>query len=496
MSTPKRKRTVLDDVQKRSILKYVEDNPKATQQQVADHFSIYWDIPVKRRTVGDIISRKDTFDSDNEGSPARKRHRSAHHTDMEKCLYIWFTNARSKNVPVMDDLLREKAKQFGSETGVTDFSYSNGWLQRFKSRHSISSHIICGESAGIDKTLIDNGRQEAIRKMKNFDPKNIFNVDETGLFFRMLPDRSLTTTEFTKGTKKAKDRITVTLCCNADGSEKLKPLVIGKSLKPRCFKNFHVELYVDYTANKKSWMNSVIFADFLKTVNRKMKRERRKILLIMDNAPSHAIPDLSNIEVHFLPPTTTSHLQPLDAGIIQCFKGHYRRSQLKHLVQCIDNDEPPAISLKQAIRFIKLAWDDVTERTIVNCWKHTGLIERENDEVVDRNINVFTRNSDNMLMSRVYEDLDIDPDMRLTISEFVEIDRNAEIAEDVTDDMILSAIQPQTSDTDSVTSVDEDSDSEEVQPPCKTVIDCLSTAIKFFEMESSTTEADISKLIS
>jgi hypothetical protein len=68
----------------------------------------------------------------------------------------------------------------------------------------------------------------------------------------------------------------------------------------------------------------------------------------------------------------------------------------------------------------------------------------------------------------------------------------SEIAEDVTDDMILNAIQPQTSDTDSnVTFVDEDSDSEEVHPPCKTVIDCLSIAIKFFKMESSTTEADI-----
>ena len=61
--------------------------------------------------------------------------------------------------------------------------------------------------------------------------------------------------------------------------------------------------------------------------------------------------------------------------------------------------------------------------------------------------------------------------------------------------MILNAIQPQTYDTDSnVTSVDEDSDSEKVQPPCKTVIDCLSIVIKFLEMESSTTEADISKL--
>jgi hypothetical protein len=96
---------------------------------------------------------------------------------------------------------------------------------------------------------------------------------------------------------------------------------------------------MDYTENKKSWMNFLIFADFFKSVNRKIKRERHKKNFIMDNTPSHAMPELSHIEVHFLSPTTTSHLQPLDAGIIQCFKGHYRRSQLKHLVQCIDIDK-------------------------------------------------------------------------------------------------------------------------------------------------------------
>jgi hypothetical protein len=60
-----------------------------------------------------------------------------------------------------------------------------------------------------------------------------------------------------------------------------------------------------------------------------------------NNTPSHSVPNLSNVEIHFLPPTTTSHLQPLDAGIIQCFKGHYRRQHLRHLVDCIDNDAPP-----------------------------------------------------------------------------------------------------------------------------------------------------------
>jgi len=120
--------------------------------------------------------------------------------------------------------------------------------------------------------------------MKNFDIKDIFKVDETGLFYRMDPNKSLTSSD-TKGKKKKKDRITVALCCNADGSEKIKPFVIGKLLNPRCFKNISVQLYMDYKANKKAWMTSFLFADFLHSFNAKMKRSKRKVLLIMDNAP-------------------------------------------------------------------------------------------------------------------------------------------------------------------------------------------------------------------
>ena len=132
----------------------------------------------------------------------------------------------------------------------------------------------------------------------------------------MLPDRSLSTAEATKGIKKAKDRLTVVLTCNADRTDKLKPFVIGESQKPRCFRDFNVNLYAHYTANKKAWMTSVIYDDFLKKFNHKMRAQNRKVLFIMDNAPGHGHPELSHVKIHFLPPTTTSHLQPLDAGII------------------------------------------------------------------------------------------------------------------------------------------------------------------------------------
>ena len=52
-------------------------------------------------------------------------------------------------------------------------------------------------------------------------------------------------------------------------------------------------------------------------------RESLCILLLLDNVSTHRLDDneqLSNVKLHFLPPNTTAHLQPLDQGIIYSFK--------------------------------------------------------------------------------------------------------------------------------------------------------------------------------
>ena len=52
-----------------------------------------------------------------------------------------------------------------------------------------------------------------------------------------------------------------------------------------------------------------------------------KALLLVDNAPGHpqTLGADSDIEVMFLPPNTTSLIQPLDQGIIATFKAYYTR---------------------------------------------------------------------------------------------------------------------------------------------------------------------------
>ena len=99
------------------------------------------------------------------------------------------------------------------------------------------------------------------------------------------------------------------------GTEKLKPVVIGKSLNPRCFKNINKNnLPVYYRANSKAWMDNSIFKEWLCILNRKFKSENRQILLFIDNFSGHQIDEYSNIKIVFFPANCTSVLQPLDQG--------------------------------------------------------------------------------------------------------------------------------------------------------------------------------------
>lgn len=92
--------------------------------------------------------------------------------------------------------------------------------------------------------------------------EQLYNADESGLYFRLLPDRTYVAAceKTAPGRKIEKQRITFMLCANADGSNKIKPLVIGKAAKPRCFKDFINPLDYDHSAT--AWMTSKIFKNW------------------------------------------------------------------------------------------------------------------------------------------------------------------------------------------------------------------------------------------
>ena len=225
--------------------------------------------------------------------------------------------------------------------------------------------------------------------LQQYPLENIFNADETGFFFRLGPNKTLASKNDTaKGYKKDKQRLTILLACNATGSRKLKLFVIGKSKRPRCLKNVNLEtLPARYSSNTKAWMTGEMWKDWLKWFDLQCKEQT---LLLADNCPAHVDSTklhLRYVTVHYLPPNTTSHIQPCDAGIIFSFKAHYQKLLVSKWVKQIDTDGTiAALNLKEAINLISEAWDCVHQQTIYNCWTKTGILPRITESQVSNDL--------------------------------------------------------------------------------------------------------------
>ncbi|XP_016664989.1 tigger transposable element-derived protein 4-like [Acyrthosiphon pisum] len=150
------------------------------------------------------------------------------------------------------------------------------------------------------------------------------------------------------------------------GTDKIKPLLIGKSAKPRCFKG--IKTYpLDYESNKKAWMTSALFEKWLSNFDKKMSLKGKKVLLLIDNCTAHKTKKkLNSIKVDFFPPNTTSQIQPMDQGIIQNIKILYRKEIIRKMVNDIDEGRSFSINLLQTMRMCYKAWENVEKNTIVN----------------------------------------------------------------------------------------------------------------------------------
>ena len=65
------------------------------------------------------------------------------------------------------------------------FEFSNDWLESFKDRHGIKSFRRFGESGSVDMTLIEKSLPDIRETLDKYEWKDIYNIDETGLFYRL-----------------------------------------------------------------------------------------------------------------------------------------------------------------------------------------------------------------------------------------------------------------------------------------------------------------------
>lgn len=356
----------------------------------AKEFSLK-DVPSKA-AMSRIVSNSAALLSTTDKEISKKRrNRPGVAQALERVMFNWVCEQQSRRVFLNGDMIRHKAQTLlklsnerVAEDKRIDLKFSLGWLQKFKKRWNLRVFRSHGESGDADETAIAFAMPNLQGKISQYEAKDVFNADECGLFYRMAPTQTIAL-ERVQGRKKAKDRITVLPCSNMDGSEKIELLFIGTAAKPRAFKKKSgSELGFHYVANKKAWMTSEIFFDWLRKFQMYIsKTPNRKALLLIDNCSAHGtegnLPMLPNIEVVFLPPNCTSKIQPMDAGIIAALKLRYKRMQMDYALDRIDLDAKDVykVDLLTAMRWFKRAWQDLPPSVIYNCWRHTKLCSGE-----------------------------------------------------------------------------------------------------------------------
>jgi transposase len=241
--------------QKLSIVREAEEAQK--KGEVAKKYGI------SASTLSTFIKNKRKLEEKvDEGGGKKKRLRELEYPDIDTAVFQWFKQMRSQNVPINGPLLQSKAQRFADLLHHTNFKASSGWFTKFTQRHGISYKQVCGEGAAVDFDAVQKWKDELPKLLAKYRASDIFNADELGLFYKCTPDKTYTMKgEQCKGGKTSKERVTVLVGANMDGSEKLPLLMIGKSRKPRCFKGVK-SLPLDYTANNKAWMTGSIFENY------------------------------------------------------------------------------------------------------------------------------------------------------------------------------------------------------------------------------------------
>lgn len=465
----KRKLKALTYAEKLNAIEAVKNGLK--RKDVAVQFGIHestLSIILKKET--ELLKRQESGES-----LLCKRRRIAEFPNLEQCLFTWFKQCRNKNISVSGPILKEKAEEFAKSLEIRNFKASNGWLENFKKRHDLAFKKVCGESASVSKEVCTEWKSQLESFLNGYDPNDVFNADETGLFFKCLPDKTLTfKNEKCHGGKHSKERLTILLCTNSTGTEKFKPLMIGKSKKPRCFAGCR-SLPLDYEANKKAWMTGELFKKWLINTDKQMITAKRKILLFIDNCTAHDVPPLKAIKVKFLPANTTSQLQPLDQGIIKNFKTFYRKEVVKKMITDMERNTVSSINVLQAMRMVDKAWRSVTSNAVKNCFKACGFpvqvqenIEEEGDKMPEE-WNKCTSHSE------------------ITFEEFVTCDDEVATAGTLTEEEIMDTV------IHGVESDEDLNDDPQDQPRIISINDARKSVntLRYFFEQCSSTEEDI-----
>ncbi|RHZ61420.1 hypothetical protein Glove_347g14 [Diversispora epigaea] len=217
----KKTRCRISNKQKKEICEFAKKNPIYKQHEVANEFmERYPSLKIDRSTVSKILKKADEYQLQDDDINTEKTFRR-----------------RPK-----------KGQQFAQAFSIPkgSIAFSNGWATRFKRHNGIKKITMHGEAASAPLESLPEERKKLQELLSCYNPEDIYNADETGLFYRLLSNQTL-------------------------------------SKKPMAGKK------------KATWMRSDIWEQWLRYIDDGFRIQGRQVLLLVDNAASHITPGTNNI---------------------------------------------------------------------------------------------------------------------------------------------------------------------------------------------------------
>ena len=145
------------------------------------------EMGVGKTQITQISKRKAEILCDIENNVPGKRKRKRHKTGNEEINDLcssWFQEAMTHKINVIGPLLKEQALKFASDLKIETFKASNGWLSSFVNRHNIVFGKMSGERGDVDDAVVSDWLIKLPSICEGYEPKDIFNMDETGFFYQ------------------------------------------------------------------------------------------------------------------------------------------------------------------------------------------------------------------------------------------------------------------------------------------------------------------------
>lgn len=396
-----------------------ERHPKWTQLELAKWAYETFQLPKipSQGTISRLLARKSTYMNCKEHEKDANRLRKPNNLLVRKILQEWISQSLWNGIPITSPIIQDTAQavwhRIPAEHREGNGSFSYKWISNFLSKMDVNISVLDEELPKTPKVWTFEERDVLKAYFSKIPPKDLFTLDEAFLSYNLPLDYA----QYEASSIQRRIEVaTVMLCSNLDGSEKLKPVVVGKYDSYKSFRNYFPnepndpvsqsmlgtkmakKFDISYHSNRKAWLTSNLFHNWLVRWDKRLVAVNRKIWIVLDDSCCHRIINLRLQNINLVYTSSNSKFLPFNWGVWDEFKTRYRIQQYQALIdlqnriskniqnknksernECIPNGKKCLISFEQsqltmsnAFKFIKKAWDDIPVDAIKANWKSSG----------------------------------------------------------------------------------------------------------------------------